>query len=839
MKKNIQDKLFEMMKTMKEASESLPPMLKYKQETELVELLTEMQTFAIEIGNKIEELLGEGTRAVAKLEELCELIWRCSQEESIKRKEDIIAGMNKVISEIEQELKEMPVSYDVVFLPYKASMWDSMESVWRAAKEDEQCNCYVIPIPYYDKNKDGTLGKMNYEGKLFPDDVPITHYDSYSIEASNPEIIYIHNPYDDFNHITTVAPQYYSKELKKYTKMLVYIPYYCTDGGLAGGHEQFVSYYMADKIILQNERIKEQIFEHNDALPEEKLVALGSPKFDRMVYLDQNKPELIDEWKEILPDKKVFLYNTSIAGILNEGDKFLDKMESIFKVFQGRDDVALIWRPHPLLYSTLEAMRPELARRYQSLKEWYIAKKIGVYDTTADVNNSIAISDAYIGEGGSSIVHLAGVVGKPIFITGEEVYEQEAIEELTKVEFMDCAVEGNLIWFVTMGSHLLCQIDTDTGKIEVLGKVPETEDITGLSYVNIMKYQDRLIMMPYSAKGICEYDLLIGQFSKYYFTNQHVSLNFGRMISYKNYLYLTPQEYPAILRYNLENREITYYHECIEDVKSKIKKKYGWPNFVWGTYSYNNLLFITSFWSNHVLIFDMDTEEYDIQEVGDKDNLYRGIVADETYCWLILQNRDVVVRWNRITGETIEYDKYPEGFVSGQITFKNIIKFEDRIFLVPFHSNHAVEMNADTGKMRYTPWDVLNRSSSIDYDNNLFYHFGKKISNRKFCVYQLDTHSYIEIDIIDGVKKESVCRIEKRTWINEAIDEYRYQQLKNINSPITVFENNKNLLIKFIEYVKSDKHDKERIKRLYDRITEYADGSSGIHIHQYIKECVK
>ena len=43
----------------------------------------------------------------------------------------------------------------IFFLPYKASMWDSLESVWKAAVEDkEHCEAYVVPIPYYDIDSD-------------------------------------------------------------------------------------------------------------------------------------------------------------------------------------------------------------------------------------------------------------------------------------------------------------------------------------------------------------------------------------------------------------------------------------------------------------------------------------------------------------------------------------------------------------------------------------------------------------------------------------------------------------------------------------------------------------
>lgn len=52
-------------------------------------------------------------------------------------------------------------------------MWDSLESVWKAADEDEFCDAYVVPISYYDENPDGSFREMYYEGNEYPDDVPI------------------------------------------------------------------------------------------------------------------------------------------------------------------------------------------------------------------------------------------------------------------------------------------------------------------------------------------------------------------------------------------------------------------------------------------------------------------------------------------------------------------------------------------------------------------------------------------------------------------------------------------------------------------------------------------
>ena len=56
-------------------------------------------------------------------------------------------------AEISKRLKELiseSVVYKVIFMPYKASMWDSLESIWMAADKAERCEALVVPITYYE-----------------------------------------------------------------------------------------------------------------------------------------------------------------------------------------------------------------------------------------------------------------------------------------------------------------------------------------------------------------------------------------------------------------------------------------------------------------------------------------------------------------------------------------------------------------------------------------------------------------------------------------------------------------------------------------------------------------
>lgn len=168
----------------------------------------------------------------------------------------------------------------LVFLPYKASMWDSMESVWQAASRDsDRCEVYVAAIPYCDRKKDMSAGEWHCERDLFPEHVNVRDWHDFTYEKlkeMRPDAIFIHNPYDNCNIVTSVDGQFYSDKLKECTGRLVYIPYYSTTGGMAESQAMCPAYVNADDIIIQAEALREYF----DVSVHGKIQPLGSPKFD-------------------------------------------------------------------------------------------------------------------------------------------------------------------------------------------------------------------------------------------------------------------------------------------------------------------------------------------------------------------------------------------------------------------------------------------------------------------------------------------------------------------------------------------------------------------------------
>ncbi len=321
-----------------------------------------------------------------------------------------------------------------VFLPYKADMWDSLESIWREKTADPGYETYVIPIPYYDKDAEGRVTAEHWELDRYPAEVPVVDYHTFDLEQRHPDEIYIHNPYDQANHITSVHPDFYAKRLKTLTDRLVYVPYFVL--GEVSSYDRGISDFVltpgvfhAHEVIVQSENMRQayinilvgQFGEDTRHMWEQKIRGTGSPKVDRLLSIKPEELDIPEAWKEIAtaPDgsrKKVILYNTSIAAILRDNEKMTAKIRRVLDFFyDNRDRVALLWRPHPLIEATLGSMRPELLKEYQTLRDGYIEAGWGIYDDSPDLDRAILWSDAYYGDE-SSLVWLYRKTGKPIMI---------------------------------------------------------------------------------------------------------------------------------------------------------------------------------------------------------------------------------------------------------------------------------------------------------------------------------------------------------------------------------------------------------------------------------------
>lgn len=333
-----------------------------------------------------------------------------------------VTETNRLISEIRTFIYKNIV-YKVVFMPYKASMWDSLESVWMAADKDKRCEAVVVPITYYELDSNGNPAKRVNEREEFPEYVPVVNDEEYDLEHDLPDIIYIHNPYDEFNKVTRVESGYYSYNLKKYCSKLVYIPYYKWVDGVSSTSFKSAMYY-ADYTVQSSDDAVKRCIEASPEyakelgletieirnIMENKLINLGSPEVDKVVSL--NNVKLPYEWNGKVARSRVnVLYNTTLDEIFKS--KTFDKVKETLGFFKNnRDKSFVIWRPHPLMRQSLVSMLPYLVDEYDEIMSEFINSSYGVLDTNASMHYSMFWSDMCYGYKTSSLTELYKYTGK-------------------------------------------------------------------------------------------------------------------------------------------------------------------------------------------------------------------------------------------------------------------------------------------------------------------------------------------------------------------------------------------------------------------------------------------
>ncbi len=427
--------LINILKTLKQLHVKLSEVISRKENNILQRLLIDCQQTAIDIGNFLEKEEKEENikETVGILEIYCEKIYQISKSVIFTKQQK--QEIDRLVDEVIHKIDDLPSGKKLlVFMPYKASMWTSLESIWKAASEDENCEALVLPIPYFEIGKHIKEVHMEYEGDKFPKYVPITDWKTFSLEDAMPDAIFIHNPYDDGNNLTTIHPNYYSDVLKQYTDCLVYVPYF-TMGSYIKGRSDF--HYInkgtqnADKVIVQSDFVKEIYQSYGYSL--DKLIVTGSPKTDAVVNRLKDKFEYPKEWISKLEGKKVFLLNTHLSyfptAYLNRekyGYDYAQRYhEQILKVVLENQEYGLIWRPHPLLFSMANNNFPECVEYAEKLAKRIENAPNCVLDQSTDYMMAFSRSDALISTY-SSLVNEYLITGKPVMIFQTRISDENA-----------------------------------------------------------------------------------------------------------------------------------------------------------------------------------------------------------------------------------------------------------------------------------------------------------------------------------------------------------------------------------------------------------------------------
>lgn len=426
MTKNKREKVLELLNTLKEAINyiclNIDKDYKFMSEISLEAIAT------------VEYELKKSKRSDNSIDKLIELIKKdmYNLHNKINYTSEDMNTCNRLTNNIQEAIKlaekRLKEKINVVFMPYNAYMWNSLESIWKEAIQDDECNCYVVPIPYYKliDRPDGKIeGIFTYEGDLLPDYVDVINYKEFDLSKVNPDIIYVHNQYDDCNNATMVHSDYFSYNLKKYTNHLVYSTYATLGAVQTWFYKPFYSLIASrkfDKVIVQSDVFK--FIAQTYGVDENTIIPLGTPKFDALFSSLNNDKLNNDELADKFKNKTVFLWATNLMKIINGRHNALDQIENLFDIIKNSKDYALIYRPHPLELSYVKSKAPECFDRYMNLLEKIENYENLYLDTSPSYYESFKISDALIADTSSLILEYIAT-DKPILIYDEAIKRED------------------------------------------------------------------------------------------------------------------------------------------------------------------------------------------------------------------------------------------------------------------------------------------------------------------------------------------------------------------------------------------------------------------------------
>lgn len=387
----------------------------------LLEILGNMQQASIELGTYIERIKGEGYITVSRLEEICELVFEYSNNPS-----DIL--YEKIAKTAKAVREDIETRKEVVFIPFKAKYWESFKAEYDKCMADENVDVYVLPVPYYYKKYDGTLRDMQFDIEAYPDELPLVKYDKFDLSEHMPDVIYIQNPYDEFNAAMSVPVGFYSSRLRKYTNQLIYIPWFKTaefDQSDARAYKN-MRYYVqvpgvvnSDIVFVQSENIRklyidklcELAGEDSRAIWEEKVCAVNTDG-------DQERQDADtcgnDKCRNII-------YANNFSDVLLNAYTAIDKIRNVMEVFAKaaeKGSYKITWMIQKEFERELKIIDSDLRDEFYRIVDEYSDKNWCVIidmPKRDEIEKLVEECDGYYGDAGV-VAHYCRNAGLPVMI---------------------------------------------------------------------------------------------------------------------------------------------------------------------------------------------------------------------------------------------------------------------------------------------------------------------------------------------------------------------------------------------------------------------------------------
>ena len=412
---------------------------------DIITYLSELQNNIVSFGTLTESIKGEDCKTVKLLEQYLEVIYKVakyvqkfdegiSYEASAESKyAECDEGVKDTFASISEAIdSEIVNRRSVLFLPVKAKHFSSMRIAYEMEAATPDTDVYVMPLPYYYKEYDGSFkDEMHIDTEEFiKANIPVTDYSRFDLSLLCPEKIYINSAYDEYNMAVSVDTRFYARNVKKYTEKLIYIPYfklmefdranypcwynmqyYCTVPGVV----------MADKVYVQSENTRKAYIDKlNEWVGDEKYTDIWEQKID--VYNESCEKHSEDELRDA-GSKKTIVWFVSAGSLAEFGDKYIEKAYRNLDVFAlSKDKLKVLLISEPFLDEMIKNHSDELYKKWTGFIDEFNRSGIGEVVSQVEEKSVEALlkANAYYGDP-SSICKDFILMKKPVMLQNVEV----------------------------------------------------------------------------------------------------------------------------------------------------------------------------------------------------------------------------------------------------------------------------------------------------------------------------------------------------------------------------------------------------------------------------------
>ena len=272
-----------------------------------------------------------------------------------------------------------------------------------------------------------------------------------------------------------------------------------------------------------------------------------------------------------------------------------------------------------------------------------------------------------------------------------------------------------------MDMNVIYEVDLKSKKGAIIGSIPEETIFSKRVIGAVSSYKNKIIYVPFNGRDVWIFNVETKEWNSLKLHLSDCKTKFWNSYIYKQYLFMIPSRYPALVRINLDTNEIEEIEDCVLPLGKK-EPKYG---YFFSDYAIDNeYLIAASCASNHVLFFNMDNCNFQWREIGNKRNKYVGIAKVENEFWLAPRRNTPIVKWSH--DGTVKEFELPEKY-EDKYHFLGI-RYEDNIILPGIDDGMTITINPQDERIKmkehmkgFTFFERLSESVQVScfYDGSM------------------------------------------------------------------------------------------------------------------------